>query len=96
MKKVLLTAAVLFTTCAVSAQTSVVKEAKSEKSNPVQAAKIIEPALSDPTKANEPETWNVAGEFHKAIDDDENRNLYLPGGIQLNCITVWLRCSNIT
>ena len=31
MKKVLLTAAVVFATCAVSAQTSVVKEAKSAK-----------------------------------------------------------------
>lgn len=31
MKKVLLTAAVMFATCAVSAQTSVVKQAKSEK-----------------------------------------------------------------
>ena len=56
MKKVLLTAAVLFTTCAVSAQTSVVKEAKSAKSDPVKAAQIIEPALSDPTTANDPET----------------------------------------
>ena len=56
MKKVLLTAAVLFTTCAVSAQTSVVKEAKSSKSDPVKAAQIIEPALSDPTTANDPET----------------------------------------
>ena len=45
MKKVLLTAAVLFTTCAVSAQ-----------------------------------TWKLAGDFQKAIYDDENMKLYLPGG----------------
>ena len=80
MKKVLLTAAVLFTTCAVSAQTSVVKEAKSSKSDPVKAAQIIEPALSDPTTANDPETWKLAGDFQKAIYDDENMKLYLPGG----------------
>ena len=80
MKKVLLTAAVLFTTCAVSAQTSVVKEAKSAKSDPVKAAQIIEPALSDPTTANDPETWKLAGDFQKAIYDDENMKLYLPGG----------------
>ena len=80
MKKVLLTAAVMFATCAVSAQTSVVKQAKSEKSDPVKAAKIIEPALTDPTTANDPETWKLAGDFQKAIYDDENMKLYLPGG----------------
>ena len=80
MKKVLLTAAVVFATCAVSAQTSVVKQAKSAKSDPVKAAQIIEPALSDPTTANDPETWKLAGDFQKAIYDDENMKLYLPGG----------------
>lgn len=80
MKKVFLTAAVVFATCAVSAQTSVVKEAKSAKSDPVKAAQIIEPALSDPTTAGDPETWKLAGDFQKAIYDDENMKLYLPGG----------------
>ena len=80
MKKVLLTAAVMFATCAVSAQTSVVKKAKSEKSDPVKAAKIIEPALTDPTTANDPETWKLAGDFQKAIYGNENMKLYLPGG----------------
>lgn len=70
----------MFTTCAVSAQISVVKEAKSSKSDPVKAAQIIEPALSDPTTANDPETWKLAGDFQKAIYDDENMKLYLPGG----------------
>lgn len=80
MKKVLLTAAVIFATCAASAQTNVVKEAKSAKSDPTKAAEIIEPALSDPTTANDPETWKLAGDFQKAIYDDENMKMYLPGG----------------
>lgn len=80
MKKVLLTAAVLFATCAVSAQESVVKEAKSAKSDPVKAAQIIEPALADPTTGADPETWKLAGDFQKAIYDDENMKLYVPGG----------------
>ena len=57
-----------------------VKEAKSAKANPEEAAKIIEPALADPTTANDPETWKLAGDFQKAIYDDENMKLYLPGG----------------
>lgn len=80
MKKVLFTAALFFTACAVSAQESVVKEAKSAKGNPEEAAKIIEPALVDPSTANDPETWKLAGDFQKSIYDDENMKLYLPGG----------------
>ena len=80
MKKVLFTAALFFAACAVSAQESVIKEAKSAKANPEEAAKIIEPALADPTTANDPETWKLAGDFQKAIYDDENMKLYLPGG----------------
>lgn len=80
MKKGLFTAALFFAACAVSAQESVVKEAKSAKANPEEAAKIIEPALADPTTANDPETWKLAGDFQKAIYDDENMKLYLPGG----------------
>lgn len=80
MKKVLFTAALFFAACVASAQESVVKEAKSAKANPEEAAKIIEPALADPTTANDPETWKLAGDFQKAIYDDENMKLYLPGG----------------
>ena len=80
MKKVLFSAALFFTACAASAQVSVVKEAKSAKSDPVKAAQIIEPALTDPTTANEPETWKLAGDFQKAIYDAENMKMYLPGG----------------
>lgn len=80
MKKVLFTAALFFAACAVSAQESVVKQAKSAKSNPEEAAKIIEPALVDPSTANDPETWKLAGDFQKSIYDDENMKLYLPGG----------------
>ena len=80
MKKVLFTTALFLTACAVSAQESVVKEAKSAKSDPVKAAQIIEPALVDPSTANDPETWMLAGDFQKAIYDEENMKLYLPGG----------------
>ena len=80
MKKVLFTAALFFTTCAVSAQESVVKEAKSAKSDPAKAATILEPALVDPSTANDPETWKLAGDLQKSIYDDENMKLYLPGG----------------
>ena len=80
MKKVLFTTALFLTACAVSAQESVVKEAKSAKSDPVKAAQIIEPALVDPSTANDPETWKLAGDFQKAIYDEENMKLYLPGG----------------
>ncbi len=80
MKKILLSAAVLFSACTVSAQVSVVKEAKSAKSDPEKAAEIILPALNDPTTAADPETWKLAGDFQKSIYDEENMKLYLPGG----------------
>ncbi len=80
MRKVLFTAAALiFMASAASAQESVVKEAKKAKGNPAEAAKIIEPALTDPSTANDPETWKLAGDFQKSIYDDENMKLYLPG-----------------
>lgn len=80
MRKVLFTAAALiFMASAASAQESVVKEAKKAKGDPAEAAKIIEPALSDPTTANDPETWKLAGDFQKSMYDDENMKLYLPG-----------------
>ena len=73
MRKVLFTAAAfLFTVCAASAQESVVKEAKKAKGDPAKAAQIIEPALTDPSTANDPETWKLAGDFQKSIYDDEN------------------------
>lgn len=48
MRKVLFTVALLLTACFVSAQVSVVKEAKSLKSKHEEAAKAIEPALTNP------------------------------------------------
>ena len=80
MKKILFSAALLFTVCSMSAQESVVKEAKSAKSDPVKAAEILEPALVDPSTASDPETWKLAGDFQKAIYDEENMKLYLPDG----------------
>lgn len=80
MKKVLFTVALLLTACAASAQLSVVKEAKALKSKPEEAAKAIEPALTNPETANDPETWKLAGDFQKAIYDEENMKLFLPGG----------------
>ena len=46
MKKVLFTVALLLGACFASAQVSAVKEAKSLKSKPEEAAKVIEPALT--------------------------------------------------
>ena len=80
MKKILFSAALLFTVCSMSAQESVVKEAKSAKSDPVKAAEILEPALVDPSTASDPETWKLAGDFQTAIYDEENMKLYLPDG----------------
>ena len=50
------------------------------KSKTEGAAKVIEPALTNPETANDPETWKLAGDFQKAMYDDENMKLYLPGG----------------
>ena len=80
MKKLLFTAALLFGAFAASAQVSVVKEAKSKKGNPVEAAKIIEPALTNPETANDPNTWQLAGDFQKEMYDEENMKMYLPDG----------------
>ena len=58
MKKVLFTAALLFGAFTVSAQQSVVKEAKSLlKKNPAQGAQVIEAALTNPETASDPNTW---------------------------------------
>ena len=85
MKKVLFTAALLFGAFAASAQVSVVKEAKSKKGNPVEAAKILEPALTNPETANDPNTWQMAGDFQKAIYDAENDlNYMIQAGIEKN------------
>ena len=72
MKKVLFTAALLFAAFAVSAQESVVKQAKSAKSDPEKAASILEPALSDPTTSKDCETWKLAGDLQKSIYEQEN------------------------
>lgn len=79
MKKVLFAVALMLGASAASAQVSVLKEAKSLKGNPEQAAKVIESALTNPETANDPETWKLAGDFQKAIYDEENMKLYLPG-----------------
>ena len=80
MKKVLFTVALLFGAFVASAQVSVVKEAKSMKKDPAAAAKILEAALTNPETANDPETWKLAGDLQKALYDEENMKLYLPGG----------------
>ncbi len=77
MKKVLFAVALMFGALAASAQVSVVKEAKSKKGNPEEAAKIIEAALTNPETANDPETWKLAGDFQKAIYDAENEKAYM-------------------
>ncbi|WP_334168586.1 tetratricopeptide repeat protein [Phocaeicola paurosaccharolyticus] len=80
MKKVLFTVALMLTACLAQAQVSVVKEAKSNKSKPEEAAKILEPALTNSETAGDPETWKLAGDFQKSIYDEENMKLFLPGG----------------
>ena len=81
MKKVLFTVALMFGALVASAQVSVVKEAKSlMKKDPAGAAKLIEGALTNPETANDPNTWQMAGDIQKAIYDEENMKLYLPGG----------------
>ena len=77
MKKVLFAVALMFGALSASAQVSVVKEAKSKKANPEEAAKIIEAALTNPETANDPNTWQLAGDFQKAIYDAENEKAYM-------------------
>ena len=95
MKKVLFTVALLFTAFTVSAQKAVVKEAKSSKSNPAKAAEIIKPALENAETMNDPETWKLAGDFQKAIYDDENVKMYVPGGGQVNKPVLYASLSNM-
>ena len=81
MKKVLFTVALMFGALAASAQQSVVKEAKSlMKKDPAAAAQMIEAALTNSETANDPNTWQVAGDIQKFMYDEENMKLYLPGG----------------
>ena len=78
MKKVLFAAALLLGAFTASAQQSVVKEAKSLlKKNPAQAAKVLEAALTNPETAEDPNTWQLAGDVQKAIYDAENEKMYL-------------------
>ena len=80
MKKVLFTVVLLAGAVVASAQVSVVKEAKSMKKDPAAAAKVLEAALTNPETANDPNTWQLAGDLQKAIYDEENMKMYLPGG----------------
>ena len=80
MKKVLFTVALLAGAFTASAQLSVVKDAKAMKKDPAAAAKVLEAALTNPETANDPNTWQLAGDLQKAIYDEENMKLYLPGG----------------
>ena len=81
MKKVLFTVALMFGAFVASAQVSVVKEAKGMmKKDPAAAAKLIEGALTNPETANDPNTWQMAGDIQKAMYDEENMKMYLPGG----------------
>jgi tetratricopeptide (TPR) repeat protein len=70
----------MFGAMVASAQVSVVKEAKSMKKDPAAAAKVLEAALTNPETANDPNTWQLAGDLQKAIYDEENMKLYVPGG----------------
>ena len=81
MKKVLFTVALMFGAFVASALQSVVKEAKSlMKKDPAAAAQMIEAALTNSETANDPNTWQVAGDIQKTMYDEENMKMYLPGG----------------
>ncbi|MGL4851037.1 MAG: tetratricopeptide repeat protein [Phocaeicola sp.] len=80
MKKVLFTVALLCSASLASAQLSAVKEAKALKGKPAEAAQKIESALTNPETAADPEVWKLAGDFQKAMYDEENMKLYLPNG----------------
>jgi len=78
MKKVLFTVALMFGAFVASAQQSVVKEAKSlMKKDPAAAAQMIEAALTNSETANDPNTWQLAGDIQKAIYEGENEKIYL-------------------
>ena len=78
MKKVLFTVALMFGAMVASAQVSVVKEAKGMmKKDPAAAAQAIEAALTNPETANDPNTWQVAGDIQKVIYDAEYEPYYL-------------------
>ena len=78
MKKVLFTVALMFGAMTASAQLSVVKEAKGMmKKDPAAAAQAIEAALTNPETANDPNTWQVAGDIQKVIYDAEYEPYYL-------------------
>ena len=78
MKKVLFTVALMFGAMTASAQLSVVKEAKGMiKKDPAAAAQTIEAALTNPETANDPNTWQVAGDIQKAIYEAEYEPYYL-------------------
>lgn len=80
MRKALFTVALFLTAGLASAQVSVVKQAKALKGKPEEAAKTLEAALTNAETAADPETWKLAGDLQKAIYDEENMKLYLPGG----------------
>ena len=104
MKKVLFTVALLAGAFTASAQLSVVKEAKAMKKDPAAAAKVLEAALTNPETANDPNTWQLAGDLQKAIYDEENMKLYLPGcqadiprmyGSMLKMFDYYLKCDEV-
>ena len=104
MKKVLFTVALLAGAFAASAQVSVVKEAKAMKKDPAAAAKVLEAALTNPETANDPNTWQLAGDLQKAIYDEENMKMYLPGGqadmpkmynAMLKMLDYYLKCDEV-
>jgi tetratricopeptide (TPR) repeat protein len=79
MKKVLFTVALMISACTASAQLSVVKEAKALKAKPEEAAKVLQAAFTNSETAADPETWKLAGDLQKAIFDEENMKMYVPG-----------------
>ena len=82
MRKVLFTVALFFTACAVSAQESVVKEAKSAKGNPEEAAKIINYLLNDETAVS------IFGAEHGALGSAKMNEFIKPQLSEANQIVI--------
>lgn len=77
MKKAILAMVLLMGATTTFAQESVVKEAKSLKGKPEQAAQKIEAALTNAETKDDPATWKLAGDFQFSIYEGESQKIYL-------------------
>lgn len=106
MKKILFTVALFMVASVGFAQKDVVKQAKKLKNNPEQALKVLQPALTNPETAGDPETWKLAGDLEKSIYSEENTKMFLPNmkdqvdvkklyGSLLEMFKYYLKCDEV-